>query len=126
MEYLAIVEGITSKFYKYIINSHTIIFTDNYPVVHNFAASFENDSNKILRWKLKLTPFSLKIAHIKGKMNLTQDFLSRIFEIDEKGIIIKSESQNTHEICPKIAVFTILENALNNYKSIKKQNLRDI
>ena len=104
LEFLAICESLTKKFSKYILNSDILVVTDNLSIVQSFANGLEHGSSKIIRFKLKLMGYRVKIAHISGKRNLTQDFLSRAFPMKEK--VFSCENKNNNNIVPKIDMFS--------------------
>lgn len=105
LEYLAIVEAISRKFYKYVLNSEILVLTDCYSVCCSHANGLDSGASKIIRYKLKLLPYNVKMAHIPGKKNLTQDFLSRTFKCPEKSIAVESNDAKIEKSEGKVAFF---------------------
>ena len=52
------------------------MYTDH----RNLSYILQQESKKILRWKLVLQEFEFLIHHIPGKENLEADILSRLYE----------------------------------------------
>ena len=71
-------------FEVYLSNTYPItVYTDHNPL--KFIAKMKTKNQKILRWSLFLQNFNLKIEHIKGKLNVIPDTLSRGFSSKENS-----------------------------------------
>ncbi|KAG0437535.1 Retrovirus-related Pol polyprotein from transposon 17.6 [Dictyocoela muelleri] len=77
----SIVEKETFAIYKTLERFKTILFhakviirTDN----RNTLFNSKNPTSRINRWKYELSQYSFQIEHIKSKMNVIADYLSRI------------------------------------------------
>ena len=73
-ECLAIVWSI-DKFHRYLFGSKFILETDHEPLRYLQTAKTLNP--RIMRWALKLQPYSFRIVAIRGRDNIGADCLSR-------------------------------------------------
>ena len=42
-----------------------------------YITKMAHKNARIMRWALELSPYEIKLSHIKGKLNYLADFLSR-------------------------------------------------
>lgn len=90
-EFMAIIFALDT-FKHYVLGAEKfILFTDQKSLVYVINQPFEFASDKLNRYKIKLTPFNFKICHIEGKKNITADFLSRINRIDDDAIFVEND-----------------------------------
>ena len=64
------------QFRYYLVLQPFVLITDCMPIVALFKQNKLN--SKLLRWKLLLSEYTFKIAHVAGKQNKVADFLSRL------------------------------------------------
>ena len=53
-----------------------MIYTDHNPLV--FLDRMQNKNQNLMRWALQLKAVQLEIRHLRGKLNLVADVLSRV------------------------------------------------
>ena len=53
-----------------------VVYTDDNPLV--FLDRMRNKNQKLMRWALQLEAFQLEIKHLRGKLNVIEDALSRV------------------------------------------------
>ncbi|GKT32347.1 DDE-type integrase/transposase/recombinase [Aduncisulcus paluster] len=70
--------GITSNAY-FLLGKQFVVETDH----RNLGYIYKSEVPKLIRWRMKLSPFSFSIKHIPGASNSTSDFLSRLDEFTE-------------------------------------------
>ena len=65
-------------FEVYVSNTNPVtVYTDHNPL--KFISKMKTKNQKILRWSLYLQNFNLQIEHVKGRLNVIADSLSRGF-----------------------------------------------
>lgn len=74
-ECLGLVFGVR-KFAQYLYGKDFILQTDHQPLL--YIQRCQAQSSRILRWALYLQEYSFKIQSIKGNLNVTADYLSRM------------------------------------------------
>ena len=74
LELLAIIASLNA-FRAYVGQGPITVFSDHNPLV--WLKQSRTTNQRILRWALYLSEFDLSIQHIKGKLNVTADLLSR-------------------------------------------------
>ena len=74
-ECYAIFQAVT-KWRAYLLGRSFHVYTDH----RNLSYILQQESKKILRWKLVLQEFVFLIHHIPGRENLEADILSRLYE----------------------------------------------
>jgi hypothetical protein len=124
-EFLAIVEAVTKKFYKYIIGRKFIIQTDCCPILYALNSNIDEGSSKVIRGKVKLSSFDFKIVHKAGVKNKLADFLSRIVEIPENKIILANENTKVVNKTPNIAVIRNIGTTYAVTRAKKKKDIID-
>lgn len=72
-ETLAIIFTV-QKLRSYLIGQHFQLQTDHSPLE---CLSRMSSNQRLIRWSLLLSSFSFSISHIKGKLNVVADSLSR-------------------------------------------------
>lgn len=76
-ECLAIVWGV-QRLSRYLYGAKFTIQCDHRPLAFLKSATYGN--NRICRWALLLQSFNFNVEHLKGKLNVIADFLSRLTE----------------------------------------------
>lgn len=86
-ELLAIVWAVESfRHYLYANTIPFLVITDHRPLV--YLMEMKNPSSRLFNWKLKLMEYQFEVVHLKGKMNVVADALSRVVwpEAPERAI----------------------------------------
>lgn len=86
-ELLAIVWAVeTFRHYLYANTIPFLVITDHRPLV--YLMEMKNPSSRLFNWKLKLMEYQFEVVHLKGKMNVVADALSRVVwpEAPERAI----------------------------------------
>ena len=74
-ESLAIIWAV-QKYYQYLYGRQFIIQTDHSPLQYLNSAKLSN--SRLMRWAIKLQPFTYSVQAISGSLNIGADYLSRI------------------------------------------------
>ena len=74
-ESLAIIWAV-QKYYQYLYGRQFIIQTDHSPLQYLNSAKLSN--SRLMRWAIKLQPFTYSVQAISGSLNIGSDYLSRI------------------------------------------------
>ena len=80
-EAIAILSGLKA-YAPYLSNQPFTIQTDNISLT--YIHSLKNAHGRLLRWSLMMQPFTFSIEHVKGKLNIAADVLSRVPYEDDK------------------------------------------
>ena len=73
-ECYAIVWGV-EKFKEYLYGKEFILQTDHKPLQH--LKSMRNNNDRLMRWSLRLQPYTFVVEHIRGVDNIASDMISR-------------------------------------------------
>jgi len=76
-EFLACLFG-CEKFKPIVADHHFVLQTDCQAV--EYVMKSKKDVGQFARWRLRLSEFNYRIEHIRGKLNVVADALSRMFE----------------------------------------------
>ena len=73
-ECYAIVWGI-ERFKEYLYGKEFVLQTDHKPL--RYLKSMKNNNDGLMRWSLRLQPYSFQVEHISGVDNIASDMISR-------------------------------------------------